>query len=180
MTTLTLFANDSSTAISKISDCAEITRLLAEHQVMFRQCQPDQQSDSTQQDDVLSAWASTIDALNEKHNFQTLDVMGIDPEHPQKEVMRDKFLHEHRHHDFEMRLFVRGSGVFYIHSRNQVLAVYCTKGDLISVPANTTHWFDMGAEPKFTAVRFFTAAEGWVGHFTGNDIASRYPLMEAL
>jgi 1,2-dihydroxy-3-keto-5-methylthiopentene dioxygenase len=51
----------------------------------------------------------------------------------------------------------------------------CEKGDLISVPANTTHWFDMGIEPRFKCIRFFTAPDGRVGNFTGSDIATRFP-----
>ena len=47
----------------------------------------------------------------------------------------------------------------------------------ISVPAGTTHRFDMGSEPEFTAIRLFNNAEGWVANFTGSDIASRFPLL---
>ena len=44
----------------------------------------------------------------------------------------------------------------------RVYAVLCTAGDLISVPANTQHWFDAGTHPSFTAVRIFTDTSGWV------------------
>jgi len=53
--------------------------------------------------------------------------------------------------------------------------VLCEPGDLISVPAHTTHWFDMGARPDFKCIRFFTTPDGWVGRFTGSDIATRFP-----
>lgn len=33
----------------------------------------------------------------------------------------------------------------------------------------------MGTHPYFKCIRFFTTAKGWVGHFTGNDIARRFP-----
>jgi len=46
------------------------------------------------------------------------------------------------------------------------------------VPDKTTHWFDMGPEPSFVAIRFFQQADGWVGHFTGTDIAQRFPRYE--
>ena len=52
------------------------------------------------------------------------------------------------------------------------------KGDLIVVPDSATHWFDMGPAPRFVAIRFFTEADGWVGHFTGSDIAKRFPRYE--
>src|SRR3546814_15034319 len=50
--------------------------------------------------------------------------------------------------------------------------------DLIAVPDGTTHWFDMGPEPSFVAIRFFTEPDGWVGHFTGTDIAQKFPRYE--
>ena len=53
------------------------------------------------------------------------------------------------------------------------------QGDLIGVPDSTTHWFDMGPEPHFIAIRFFTEPDGWVGHFTGSDLAQRFPRFEA-
>ena len=48
------------------------------------------------------------------------------------------------------------------------------ENDLISVPAGT-HWFDMGSEPNFTAIRIFDNPEGWVAQFTGDAIADAYP-----
>jgi 1,2-dihydroxy-3-keto-5-methylthiopentene dioxygenase len=54
----------------------------------------------------------------------------------------------------------------------------CEKDDLISVPANTRHWFDMGPNPRFTAIRLFNNTEGWVAKFTGDEIAKRFPLLD--
>ena len=68
-----------------------------------------------------------------------------------------------------------GSGLFTLHVDDKVYEVLCEAGDLISVPDSTKHWFDMGPEPSFVAVRFFKEPEGWVGHFTGTDIAQRFP-----
>ena len=48
-------------------------------------------------------------------------------------------------------------------------------GDLISVPAGTRHWFDMGPTPRFTAIRLFTTPAGWVADFTGTPIARSFP-----
>jgi len=46
------------------------------------------------------------------------------------------------------------------------------------VPANTTHWFDMGENPHFTCIRLFTTADGWVADFTGSDIATKFPTLD--
>src|SRR3546814_1240543 len=89
-----------------------------------------------------------------------------------------KFLSEHTHADFETRFFVDGQGAFYIRANGTVFLTVCTKGDLINLPANVTHWFDMGPKPDFKALRFFRLAEAWVGHFTGDTIADRFPHFE--
>ena len=75
-----------------------------------------------------------------------------------------------------MRLFfVDGAGLFYIRTDENVYGMLCTKRDLISVPANTRHWFDMGDAPYFKAIRLFTTPEGWVAQFTGDKVADRFP-----
>ena len=77
-----------------------------------------------------------------------------------------------------MRFFVRGEGLFTLHAADRVWNVLCGQGDLMSVPAGMTHWFDMGAAPNFTAIRMFVNPDGWVAAFTGSDIAERFPRYE--
>jgi len=62
-----------------------------------------------------------------------------------------------------------------MHLEKIVYGIMCMKGDLISVPANTPHWFDMGSNPSFKCIRLFTDPAGWVGHSTGSDIARLFP-----
>ncbi|MEO9170422.1 MAG: cupin, partial [Candidatus Baltobacteraceae bacterium] len=95
------------------------------------------------------------------------------------EPMRKKFLDEHQHVEDEVRFFVEGRGAFYLHAGGRVYQTVCCKGDLISVPAGTKHWFDMGPDPEFTAIRLFINPEGWVANFTGDPIANDYPKLDA-
>jgi len=132
-------------------------------------------SADAQQEEVLKVFAEEIERLDGEYGFQSVDVVSLRPGHPQAEELRQKFLSEHTHADFEVRFFVDGSGLFYLHVGDLVYVVLCEKGDLISVPANTTHWFDMGAAPDFKCIRFFTRADGWVGAFTGSAIAASFP-----
>ena len=124
---------------------------------------------------VMAAYRADIDRLVAERGFRTVDVASIAPEHPDREAMRTKFLDEHFHKEDEVRFFVAGSGLFTLHVADKVYEVLCEAGDLISVPDSTPHWFDMGPEPSFVAIRFFKEPEGWVGHFTGTDIARRFP-----
>lgn len=131
--------------------------------------------DDAQQDEILDVYRDSIEKLNEKYHFKSVDVVSLRPDNPKRNEMRKMFLEEHIHSDLEIRFFVDGSGLFYLHINDKVYCVLCEKNDLISVPANTTHWFDMGSAPNFKAIRLFTTDEGWVAKFTGNNIAKRFP-----
>lgn len=134
-------------------------------------------ADATQEE-VLAAYADDVKRLTDEYGFQSVDVVSLGPTHPQKAEMRQKFLAEHTHGDFEVRFFVDGKGLFYLHSGDKVYLVLCEQGDLISVPANVTHWFDMGEDPDFKCIRLFVIPDGWVGEFTGSGIASGFPTFD--
>jgi 1,2-dihydroxy-3-keto-5-methylthiopentene dioxygenase len=135
-------------------------------------------ADDADQDTVIKAYRDSVERLMRQYGFQSVDVVSLQPDHPQKTAFREKFLAEHIHEDFEVRFFVDGKGLFYLHIGDKVYAVLCEKGDLISVPANTTHWFDMGENPCFKCIRLFTTQDGWVATFTGSDIAKSFPTFD--
>ena len=129
-------------------------------------------------EEVMAAYKTDIDRLIAERGFKTVDVVSIAPDNPQREAMRAKFLDEHYHKEDEVRFFVAGSGLFTLHVDGNVYEITCEQGDLVSVPDSTLHWFDMGPEPSFVAIRFFTEPDGWVGYFTGTDIAQMFPRYE--
>ena len=130
------------------------------------------------QEEVLAAYRPQIDRLMSERGYVTVDVLGVTRDHPQKAELRARFLDEHRHAEDEVRFFVAGQALFSLHIGELVYAVLCEKHDLISVPAGTRHWFDMGEEPHFFAIRLFSNPEGWAADSTGDDIASRFPRLD--
>jgi 1,2-dihydroxy-3-keto-5-methylthiopentene dioxygenase len=161
------------------SDHAEMARELARIGVGFEQwqaAQPVAAGDPPEK--VMAAYRADIDRLVAERGFRTVDVVSIAPDNPNREEMRRKFLDEHFHKEDEVRFFVAGSGLFTLHVEDRVYEILCEAGDLVAVPDGTKHWFDMGPEPSFVAIRFFTEPDGWVGHFTGTDIAQRFPRHE--
>ncbi len=180
MSELRVFAEDSpAKAEATYKQFEQIRDQLIKIGVLFERWQASKELDEhAGQDEVIEAYRSQIDRLMQRFGFKSVDVISMAADHPQKEAMRDKFLHEHTHDDFEVRFFVDGEGMFYIRKAGKVYATLCTRGDLISVPANTTHWFDMGPTPHLKAIRLFTTPEGWVAKFTGDKIADRFPRLD--
>ena len=176
MSALFISKDNNPEVIQTLTDHAAIAECLGKKGVQFEAWQAGQTlADDADQDTVMAAYQDSIDILSNKFNFSSVDVVSLRPDHPDKLAFRQKFLAEHTHSDFEIRFFVDGSGLFYLHLDDEVYMVMCEKGDLISVPANTTHWFDMGEKPFFKCIRFFTTPDGWEGNFTGSDIATKFP-----
>ncbi len=129
-------------------------------------------------DVVVAAYRPQIDRLLADEGYQTFDVISMHAGHPDKTAMRAKFLDEHTHSEDEVRFFAAGRGLFTLHIGTRVFEVLCERGDLVSVPAHTRHWFDMGSQPGFVAIRFFNNPSGWVAQYTGTDIAARFPRLD--
>jgi 1,2-dihydroxy-3-keto-5-methylthiopentene dioxygenase len=162
-----------------LSDPELIARELAERGIGFerwptRATLPPEATAET----ILAAYASEILQVQATGNYPTVDAIRLTPEHPDREALRTKFLAEHTHSEDEVRFFVEGRGLFCLHIGDEVLQVLCEQNDFLRVPAGTRHWFDMGAAPRFTAIRFFDNPQGWVAQFTGDAIAERYPLLD--
>jgi 1,2-dihydroxy-3-keto-5-methylthiopentene dioxygenase len=177
--------NNASIPELQTRDAAVITEVLSTLGARFSRWELKELSAEPTQDEVLAAYREEIDAVNEAQGYTLVDVVSIvaddSPEYlEQAATARQKFLSEHQHDDDEDRFFARGSGVFYLRANGKVNAVFCEAGDVISVPANTTHWFDMGTRPEYVSVRFFHDDDGWVGNFTGSEIAKNFATYDEL
>lgn len=180
MSELTIYSEDNpATPVLQSKELDIIRSELDKINITLERWKADRElADDADNDAIIAAYQSDIDRLVERGGYQSYDVVSMNPDHPDKDAFRQKFLAEHTHSEDEIRFFVRGHGLFVIHANDQVYSVLCEKDDLISVPANTRHWFDMGPNPTFTAIRIFDNPEGWVANFSGDDIASRFPLLE--
>ncbi|MDP4530281.1 acireductone dioxygenase [Alkalimonas delamerensis] len=180
MSSLTIYpAQEPSQALFQSDNLVEIAEKLQQQGIRFEQWQANQPIDaSTDADSILEAYSDDIERLKQQGGYVTVDVISLNSDHPDKAALRQKFLAEHTHSEDEVRFFVRGEGLFCLHLGEHIYQVLCQQNDLISVPANTPHWFDMGSEPNFTAIRLFNNPEGWVANFTGSAIASRFPLLD--
>jgi 1,2-dihydroxy-3-keto-5-methylthiopentene dioxygenase len=178
------------TTVLRTRDADAIADALAGHDIAFRRWEL-RTSGSTaavgamSSADLLVAYREQIDELCAAQELRLVDVARLHPEdtdawRERAAGTRKTFLAEHRHDEDEVRFFAHGSGCFYLRLAGQVHAMVCEAGDLLSVPAGTRHWFDMGSQPDFAAIRFFQKQDGWVGDFTGDPIASRFPDLDGL
>ncbi len=180
MTTLTLYDDTAPfRERSRLGDFAAIAAALAPIGITLERWKAGAElGDDPDDETILSAYSADIERLKAMGGYQSADVLRVTPDHPEREALRQKFLSEHIHDDDEVRFFVEGAGLFYIRKGGTVHALECTKGDLILLPAGTTHWFDTGERPNFAVIRIFTTPEGWVARYTGDTIAEHIPYYE--
>lgn len=177
---------DPGTLVLRSSDEDEIRAALAECSVTFtRWALRGEVPPGAAPEDVLALYGEEVQALSDAEGLPVVDVAQLRPEPGEAwaeraRTARSTFLEEHRHGENEVRFFAHGTGCFYLHVAGRVHAMVCSAGDLLSVPAGTRHWFDMGSRPDFVAIRFFENEDGWVGDFTGDPIARRFPDLDEL
>ncbi len=183
MTLLTVWPDSGpEETVLRTTDAEEIATALKEHGVRFHRWSV---VDGVTAENALRIYEADVARVSETEGYTYVDAMEMTPadtdSYRAKAVeFRNKFLAEHTHDDDEDRYFARGAGVFYLHIGDRVYAVFCEAGDLLSVPANTTHWFDMGTTPDYVSIRFFHDDDGWIGNFTGSDIATKFPTFDEL
>ncbi|MEV3871805.1 cupin [Streptomyces sp. NPDC049906] len=187
MTLLQIMPDDApEQVLLRTRDPERIAAELGAHGVVLRHW-PLRTEDVPALDDqaLLDLYRDEIEEVCERDAMTLVDIARLHPT-PTEEwreraaKARSTFLAEHRHGEDEVRFFAHGRGLFTLHLDNRVHAVLCEAGDLLSVPAGVRHWFDMGPQPDFAAIRFFQEEDGWVGDFTGTPIADRFPRLDEL
>lgn len=179
MSLLTIHPENRPDDAEVIREPEAIAQKLWEIGVLFERWAADGElSPDADQESVIEAYRESIDRLIDRYEFRSVDVVRIQPDNPKKAELRAMFLNEHTHDDFEVRFFVEGKGLFYLHPNDKVYVLLCEQGDLISIPAHIKHWFDMGENPHLTAIRLFTTPDGWIARFTDSGIAGTFPSFE--
>ena len=157
----------------------EIETELAKIGIGFDTWQAAQKLDKeSSKEDIQALFANEIKQVLEENKFSNFDIVSVKPDLEGIDKLKEKFIPEHTHDDNEVRFFIDGSGLFCVNHNDSIYQILCQKGDYISVPADTKHWFDMGSAADFKCIRFFENESGWVAKYTGSNISTQYPLMD--
>ncbi len=144
----------------------DIQSTLAEHGVRFARWQPGTLEKGAEEAQLIAAYQPQIDALGYAR-AEVLSVTGADS----KEVLQAERLDEHTCAEDQARFFIAGQGLCSLRIGKYVYGVRCENNDLLIVPADMPHWFDMGEHPYYVMLHLFNTVEGAVPTLTGSDIA---------
>jgi 1,2-dihydroxy-3-keto-5-methylthiopentene dioxygenase len=132
-------------------------------------------ADHASPEEILAIYSEPIENLKKQGGYVTADVIDVNPATPNLEAMLARFSREHWHDEDEVRFILRGRGVFHVHPRRGPLtAIEVEPGDLIRVPRETWHWFDLCQDRTIRAIRLFQDQSGWTPHYTDSGIDGGY------
>jgi 1,2-dihydroxy-3-keto-5-methylthiopentene dioxygenase len=160
-----------------LTNAADIRSFLKKRNIFFDQwnCSVTFEDNATSEE-ILQAYEKDLNPFMEAGGYQTADVISINKLTENYDAIRAKFLAEHIHSEDEIRFFVDGKGLFWFNLETEpVFNLLCEKGDLISVPAGTKHWFDAGVQNPFVkAIRIFIDMAGWIPEYTGSNLEQKF------
>ena len=116
--------NDMTNLLFATNNKTKIAASLAEVGVRYEQWLTDSGlQPGASQEAVIAAYQKDIDRLIDSDGYQAVDVVSMNPTHPQTDEFRQKFLSEHTHSEDEVRFFVAGQGLFSLHIGENVYEV---------------------------------------------------------
>ena len=131
--------------------------------------------ESSTQEEILGAYRRDIEELKKRGGYNTADVIDMKPNTPNLDGMLAKFSSEHWHDEDEVRFTLEGRGLFHVHPENgDVTVIEVSKGDLIRIPKNTLHWFNLCGEKRIRAISLFQNMSGWTPYYSGSRLDGRY------
>jgi 1,2-dihydroxy-3-keto-5-methylthiopentene dioxygenase len=129
---------------------------------------------------VLAAYQQKVDEVKEALGYRCADFVTIDSEKNSAVSLRDKYLSEHVHSEHEVRFFISGSALLFLHVNSQIHTLHCLPGDFLIIPKGMKHWLDMGPKPKYQCIRWYDSSENLANELTGSYIAESTPRWEAI
>jgi 1,2-dihydroxy-3-keto-5-methylthiopentene dioxygenase len=158
-----------------ITDFDKAKKYLASINIGYERWDTANLSNEMSAEEILESYAAEITELKEQGGYVTADVVDVFPTTPNIEIMLNKFNREHVHTEDEVRFFIEGRGLFFIRPKvGNVTRIEVEKGDLLRVPAGTTHWFDACEERRFRAIRLFQDPSGWTPYYTDTSVDRNY------
>lgn len=160
----------------EITDIQEIQAYLEPHGIWYEQWEVSGRiQEDASNEDILAAYQEEIQRLKERGGFVTADVISVAADTPGLDEMLAKFAVEHTHSEDEVRFTISGSGLFHIHpSEGPTFAIQVESGDLINVPRDTRHWFDLCTTRNIRCIRLFEDASGWTPHYVDDPINEQF------
>lgn len=143
-----------------ILDKNEVKTFLSKYEIYAEYWEPE--ISNSQVSEPLTKYKNQIENVKKKFGYVSADCCSLNKSLPNLDTMLKPFMKEHHHTDDEVRFTVEGEGIFGINPLvDPSFEIYVEKGDLLVVPANTRHWFELTDKKDICCIRIFKENPKW-------------------
>ncbi|MDN5516970.1 MAG: acireductone dioxygenase [Pseudomonas sp.] len=174
MSSLAVYLHTAPELPNKVLNHAEdIASTLATVGIDYRQVElPAALRPGCEQAEFDTAYGLWLQAFMSEEGHVQQELFNLQRNHPQKLELRARHLDEQSQSTASAWLFLGGFAQLSLHLDDHVYMLQGEKGDLLSLPAGTRYWFDLGEEPHALVVRLSASEDAPVR--SDDDIASRF------
>ncbi|GIZ13310.1 acireductone dioxygenase [Pseudomonas sp. NCCP-436] len=175
MSSLSVYSHTVSELPHKVLNHAEdITSTLAAAGIGYQRLElPATLHPGCAQEAFDAACGPWLQALMAREGYVRQELFNLQRRDPQRLELRARYLDEQLQEAASAWLFVGGFAQLGLHVGEQVFLLLGERGDLLSLPAGTRHWFDLGEEPHALVLRLSAGEQAPTP--SGDDIAGRFP-----
>lgn len=131
-------------------------------------------------EEIMSLYLEPIERVKRELGYTQVDIATMRPDDAFAISVRGRYLSEHLHDEDEVRFFLSGNVLVYIHVNQKIHILECTRGDFIVIPKGIKHWMDIGPKPEYSVIRWFNSKNAFKNQFTESYVAEATPRWEAI
>ncbi|MCL6564021.1 MAG: cupin domain-containing protein [Firmicutes bacterium] len=115
---------------------------------------------------TIESLADRLGRVAESFGYISYDLVILAPEvTPDLDQALETYRKPHHHSEDEVRLVIDGEVAYTMTANGATFTVVLEPGDLISIPAGVSHFFELTQGQRLKAVRLFQSQAGWVAQF---------------
>lgn len=132
------------------------------------------------EEDIFKIYSNEIARIKGEYGYHQADYSTMKPDDAFAISVRGRYLSEHIHEEDEVRFFLSGRVLIYLHINQKIHILECCKGDFVLIPVGVKHWMDIGPSPDFSVIRWFNTKKAFINQFTQGLVAEATPRWETI
>ncbi|BCL34799.1 1,2-dihydroxy-3-keto-5-methylthiopentene dioxygenase [Nostoc sp. MS1] len=120
---------------------------------------------------IVDLHNSVFEFIQQENGYLWCDLLNVHPGSPNIQTLMATYSQYHTHTAPEPLYLLAGEMIFgFVKPDGSQVQLLVQSQDYLHIPAGVEHWCSLTASLTFKAVRYFTAADGWVPNYTGTQL----------
>ncbi|MCF4969121.1 MULTISPECIES: cupin domain-containing protein [Nostocales] len=124
---------------------------------------------------VVDLHNSVFEFLQQENGYLWCDLLNVHPGSPSLQTLFATYSQYHTHTAPEALYVLAGEMIFgFVKPDGSQIQLLVESQDYLSIPSGVEHWCSPTALLQFKAVRYFSAADGWLPNYTGTRLSDAW------